>query len=145
MTFKNEYIPPLEQETSEFLKKAREILHTGYSKHDKWTVDREREMGLVRQGRGHSLDSANEDYWGFIDYKGSYSFTTWTLSQSEISSEEIAITRQIGFKSREGLSKPDTETITCIKEALREHKDYGVVSDYQRCQLTLIDGNGKEI
>jgi len=30
MAFKNEYVPPLEQETSEFLKRAREILRTGH-------------------------------------------------------------------------------------------------------------------
>ena len=145
MAFKNEYVPPLEQETSEFFSRAQKILNVMAERRSKWTVDRERDMALVRQGKGHSLDSANEDYWGFIDRKGVYSFTTWILSQSEISSEEIAITRQIGFKSGEGLSKPDTETITYIKEALREHKDYGVISDYLRCQLTLIDGNGQEI
>jgi hypothetical protein len=102
-------------------------------------------MALARSGGGHSLDSANEDYWSFIDRKGRYSFTTYLRSKSEISSEEIAITRQIGFRMWEGLSKPDIETIACIKEALREHKDYGVISDYKGCQLTLIDSNGKEI
>jgi hypothetical protein len=40
MAFKNEYVPPLEQESSGFLKKARETLRTGYSKYDAWTVDR---------------------------------------------------------------------------------------------------------
>lgn len=50
MAFKNEYVPPLEQETSEFLKKARETLRTGYSKYDTWTVDRERDMVLFRRG-----------------------------------------------------------------------------------------------
>ena len=52
MAFKNEYVPPLEQETSEFLKKARETLRTGYSKYDAWTVDRERDMVLFRRGGG---------------------------------------------------------------------------------------------
>lgn len=141
MAFKNEYVPPLEQETSEFLKKARETLRTGYSKYDAWTVDRERDMALVRQGGGHSLDSATEDYWGFIDRKGKHSFTTWLLSKSEISSEEIAITRQIGLES----SEPDTGTIACIKEALRAYKDWGVSSNYKRARLTLLDSNGKEI
>lgn len=52
MTFKNEFVPPLEQETSEFLKKAREILRTGHTNYDQWTVDREREMVLFRRGGG---------------------------------------------------------------------------------------------
>lgn len=141
MAFKSEYVPPLEQETSEFFRRAQKTLNVMSERRSKWTVDRERDMALVRQGGGHSLDSANEDYWGFIDCKGVYSFTTWLLSESAISSEEIAVTRQIGLES----SQPDTETIACIKEALREHKDYGVISDYKRCQLTLIDSNGKEI
>lgn len=52
MTFKNEFVPPLEQETSEFFKKAREILRTGHTNYDQWTVDREREMVLFRRGGG---------------------------------------------------------------------------------------------
>jgi hypothetical protein len=107
----------------------------------KWTVDRERDMVLFRSGGGHSLESAGEDYWGFLDRNRKYSFTTWLLSKSEISSEEIAITRQIGFES----SQPDAETISCIREALLEHKDWGVISDYEHAQLTLIDCDGKEI
>lgn len=50
MVFNNEYVLPPEQETSGFLKKAREILRTGYSKYDAWTVDREREMVLLHRG-----------------------------------------------------------------------------------------------
>lgn len=145
MAFKNEYVPPLEQETAEFFRRAQKILNVTPERRSKWTVDRERDMVLFRRGGGHSLDSANEDYWTFIDRKGSYSFTTWLLSESKVSAEEIAITRQIGFQKCEGWSDPDAETIACIKEALREHKDYGVISDYKRCQLTLIDSNGKEI
>lgn len=52
MVFNNEYVLPPEQETSGFLKKAREILRTGYSKYDAWTVDREREMVLLHRGGG---------------------------------------------------------------------------------------------
>ncbi len=36
MTFKNEYVLPLEQETSEFLKKALEALRMEFSKIGKW-------------------------------------------------------------------------------------------------------------
>ena len=39
-----------------------------------------------------------------------------------------------------GLSAPDAEALAHFKEALREYKDYGVVSDYKRCRLTLVDG-----
>ncbi len=146
MAFKNEYVLPLEQETSEFFKQAQKTLkHASAELRSKWTVDRERDMVLFREGGGHSMDDYDREIWSFLDRNGVYSFGTTLLSQSEISSEEIALTRQIGFKSREGLSKPDTETIACIKEALREHKDYGVISDYKRCQLILIDSNGKEI
>ncbi len=141
MAFKNEYVLPLEQETSEFFIRAQKTLNASSKRRSKWTVDRERNMVLFRQGGGHSLDSANEDYWSFMDCKGKYSFTTWLLSESEVSSEEIAIKRQIGLEA----SPPDAETIACIKEALREHKDYGVISDYKHCQLTLIDSNGKPI
>ena len=59
MVFKNEYVPPLEQETSEFLKNAREMLRTGYSKYDAWTVDREKDMVLLYVGGGRDLESAN--------------------------------------------------------------------------------------
>ncbi|MDO8892009.1 MAG: hypothetical protein Q7V00_09220 [Sulfurimicrobium sp.] len=91
------------------------------------------------------MESAGEDYWGFLDHKGKYSINTELLSKSEISPEEIAITRSFSYVIGPGRIAPDTETIACIKEALREHKDYGVISDYKRCQLTLIDSNGKEI
>ncbi len=141
MAFKNEYVPPLEQETSEFFRQAQKTLNAMAERRSKWTLDHERDMVLFRSGGGHSMESAGEDYWGFIDRKGKYSFTTWILLESEISSEENAITRQIGLES----SQPDTETIACIKEALREYKDWGVSSNYKRAQLTLLDSNGKEI
>ena len=145
MTFKNEYIPPLELESSEFLKKVRETLRTGYSKHDKWTVDRERDMVLFRRGGGHSLESHNEDYWSFIDTSGEYCCDTTLLSTRRMSQDEVAITRSIGFRG--GTSNvPDAKALDCIKEALREYKDWGVISDYCRCKLTLIDAiTGKEI
>jgi hypothetical protein len=146
MAFKNEYVPPLEQETSEFLKKAREILHTGYSKYDKWTVDRERDMVLLSRGGGHSIEDHNKEIWSFLDQKGKYFICTERLSQTEISPEEIAITRSFSYMTGGDDIAPDAGTIACVKEALREYKDWGVVSDYQRCQLTLIDARtGREI
>ena len=50
MTFKNEYVPPLEQETSEFFSRAQKILSVMAEKRSKWTLDREREMVLVLKG-----------------------------------------------------------------------------------------------
>ncbi|MDO8891693.1 MAG: hypothetical protein Q8N54_01610 [Sulfurimicrobium sp.] len=141
MAFKNEYVLPLEQETSEFFGRAQKALNVTVERRSSWTVDRERDMALARSGGGHSLESEGEDYWSFLDRKGKYSFTTWLLSKTEISREEIAITRQIGLEA----SPPDTETIACIKEALREYKDWGISSNYKRAQLTLLDSNGKEI
>jgi hypothetical protein len=146
MTFKNEYIPPIEQETSEFAKQARKTLNTGHTSRDSWTVDRERDMVLSRTGGGHSLDSYNEDYWSFLDHKGEYSITTRLVSKSEISPQEIAITRSFSYSLGPRVIEPDAVTIACIKEALTEHKDWGRASDYKICKLTLIDSRtGKEI
>ncbi|MFZ5557166.1 MAG: hypothetical protein ACOZDY_10675 [Pseudomonadota bacterium] len=147
MAFKNEYVPPLEQEASEFFRKARETLRTGHSKHDKWTVDRERDMVLFYKGGGREIEEANHSLWAFVDRKGYYVFGTNRLSQTEISPEEIAIAYEMrGFWKGDRYSSPDNATIANIKEALREYKDWGVVSDYKRCQLTLIDARtGKEI
>ena len=145
MAFVNEYIPPIEQETSEFLKKARETLRTGASKFDRWTVDRDSDRVLFRRGGGHDIDSCNEDYWSFLDGDSEYSVDTELLSSTEISPGTIAITRSIGFRG-EAIASPDAECIARIKDALREYKDWGVISDYQHCQLTLIDARtGKEI
>jgi hypothetical protein len=94
MAFVNELIPPIEQETSVFARQARKTLNTGHSQFDTWTIDREREMVLFKDGSGHSLDSHDEDWWSFIDKNGRYSVDTKLLSKVEISSEEIAITRR---------------------------------------------------
>lgn len=147
MAFKNEYIPPLEQETSEFLKNARETMRAGYYERDKWTVDREREMVLKFVSSGHEMESAHQGIWRFMDRKGYYAFTTEELKKQEISPDEIAITYELGlFTGSSPYVLPDAETIACIKEALSEYKDWGVISDYKRCQLTLIDARtGKEI
>jgi hypothetical protein len=145
MTFKNEYIPPIEQETSEFAKQARKTLNTGHSQFDRWTIDREREMVLFKDGSGHSLDSHTEDYWSFISSKAKYSCDTNLISKAEISSDEIAITRSISFRG-DPANYPDAETLKCIEAALREYKDWGVKSDYKNCRLTLLSVlTGKEI
>ncbi len=146
MAFNNEYVLPPEQETSGFLKKAREILRTGYSKYDAWTVDREREMVLLHRGGGHSMESKDHDNWSFLDRKGKYFIGTECLSKSEISPEEIEIARSFYCMVGGGDIAPDAETITAIKEVVREYKDWGVISDYKSCQLTLIDARtGEEV
>jgi hypothetical protein len=65
----------------------------------------------------------------------------------ELSNEVIAITYKIlGIVKEEKLISVDADMKAKIKEALRERKDWGVISQYSDCQLTLIDGtNGKEI
>ncbi len=147
MPFKNEYVPPPEQETSEFLRNARETLRTGYSKYDSWTVDREEGMVLFHEGSGHELEDANHDLWRFIDREGYYLFGTDKLSSSKNSPEEIVISYKLKyFRSGERYAQPNTETLLRIKDALHEYKDWGVISDYKRCQITLIDARtGKEV
>lgn len=146
MAFKNEYIPPVENETSDFLKSAREILRTGYGSQDRWVVDRDRDMVLFRRGGGHSLESHDEDYWTFLDQSGRYLCDTTLLSKKEISEDEVAIVRSISFQSGGEIKKPDIYIVKIIKEALQEYKDWGVKSDYEHCSLTLINAlTGEEI
>jgi len=146
MTFKNEYVLVNEPEASEFFKSAREILRTDYSKHDTWTVDRDNEMVLFRTGSGNGMESAGEDYWAFIDQKGRYLCDTTLISKLEISADEISIIRSISFRSGKNWSNPDAINVACIKDALREYKDWGVISEYKSCRLTLINAfTGKQI
>ena len=144
MAFKNEHVLPLEQETSEFFRKAQKTINVTYEIRSQWTIDRERDMALVHRGGGHSMEDYNEENWSFLDRKGLYYINTERLSQSVISPEEIAITRSIYFMTGGSDIVPDAETIACIKEALHEFKDYGVISDYNRCRLTLIDARTKK-
>ena len=133
MAFKNEYVPPLEQETSEFLKKTREILRTGYSKYDAWTVDRENNRVLFYSGCGHEIDDNDQEYWEFLDGNDFYSFITKKVHHSLVSEgppKKIAITRDILFfrdgKLYKGL--PNDQTIQLIKEAFWVYGRSGVVS-----------------
>lgn len=143
MAFKNEYVPPLEQETSEFLKKAREMLRTGHKKNDAWTVDRENNRVLKRTGRGHEIDDREEEYWTFLDGEDRYSFTTKELNYSLVSEgtpNKIAMTRDI-LCFRDGAiykGLPDTRTLKHIKEAFDEHGAYCMASKNDECQHTLL-------
>lgn len=133
MAFKNEYVPPLEQETSEFFKRARDILRTGHKKNDAWTVDRERNQVLFYSGGGHEIDDHDEEYWQFLDGGGRYSFTTKEVSYSLISEgspKQIALTRDIlsfrGGDQYKGL--PDDKTLKQIKEAFLVYGRSGIIS-----------------
>ena len=150
MTFKNEYIPPIEQETSGFLKTARETLRTGYSKFDSWAVDRDREMVLIRMGGGRrEIGDYNSDLWGWIDHGGYYVFSMEQVSRVEVSPQEVAITYRLkDFWQGERYSVPSTETIACIKEALHTDGTSYLFNPeaFKRCLLTLIDSaTGQEI
>ncbi|MEW5756029.1 MAG: hypothetical protein AB1810_06965 [Pseudomonadota bacterium] len=144
MTFKNEYIPPLEQETSEFLKKARQILRPGNKKLDSWTVDRENSRVLTCSGRGRE-EGYGEEYWQYLDESGRYSFTTKKVHHSLISEgppRKVAITRDIlsfrGGEAFKGL--PDAETMQRIKEAFQVYGRNGIVSQEKNvvCLHTLL-------
>ena len=148
MAFKNEYVPPLEQETSEFFRQARETLRTGYSQYDAWTVDREREMVLLYRGSGHSMEDRNEEAWSFIDRKGRYFICTTLLSKCEVSPDEIAISRSFSFMTGGDRIAPNPATVACIKEALNEHSRRYLfdLEHYKFCQLKVVDAvTGKEI
>ena len=148
MAFKNEYIPPLEDETSEFLKQARVKLNTGFGKFDSWTVDRENNMVLLHGGSGHDMDSYNYDFWLFIDRRGRYRLITVLLSKTNLSPDEIAITRKFNYTEGVNVDVPDEQSISHIKEALRESSRQHIfnLEAFKRSHLTLIDAHtGKEI
>lgn len=133
MSFKNEYVPPLEQETSEFFRKARETLRTGQCKSDAWTVARENNRGLFRSGCGHEIDDYDEEYWDFLDGDDRYSFTTKEISRKVVEAgppKRIALTRDIlyfwGHAPYKGL--PDTLLIQEIKEAFRAYGGFSATS-----------------
>lgn len=143
MAFKNEYVPPLEQEASEFFKKAREILRKGYLKNDAWTVDRENDRVLCRTGRGHEIDDRDEEYWSYLDKNDRYAFTTRSVTYSRVSEgppERTAMTRDVLYfmsgEPHKGL--PDVQVIQRIKEAFETYGAYGMASQDEECQHTLL-------
>lgn len=133
MAFQNEYIPPVEKETSDFLKQARKILQTGYYESDDWTVDRECNRVLTRTGGGHEINDHDQDYWEYLDETGHYSFTTREVTRSLVSAgppRTVAITRDIirFWKSEVFKGLPDEKTIQLIKEAFLVYGRGGIVS-----------------
>ncbi len=177
MTFRNEYTPPLAQPIeSVVLAKAREFFSLGHSWHSSWTVDYQRESALVHRGSTRNPEGSNEDFWAYMDSKGHYSFTTEELSRSASVSEttqnsstvtrrdywefarnerhalrnaEVIVTYKLrGFYAANGWSVPDLESLSFIKEALRERERRFIfdLEAFAGCQLTLIDSRtGNEI
>lgn len=149
MAFKNEYVPPLEQETSEFFRRARETLRTGHKRDDDWTVDRENNRVLFRSGSGHEIDNYEEEYWRFLDGEDRYSFTTKTINRKVVDAgppRKIALTRDIllflGHPPFKGL--PDDLVIQEIKSAFREYGANCMASKETEFLHTLL-WNGEEV
>lgn len=149
MAFKNEYIPPVQQETSEFLKKARETLRTGHKKNDAWTVDRENDRVLFYSGCGHEIDDHDEEYWQYLDANDRYSFTTKRVERKVIAAgppKIIALTRDIlhfwGGELYSGL--PGEQTLQHIREAFQVYGAYCMSSMDEECQHTLL-GSGEVV
>lgn len=143
MSFKNEYVPPLEQETSEFFRKARELLRTGHYKNDAWTVDRANNRVLKRTGRGHEIDDRDQEYWEYLEGDSRYAFTTKEVVYRLVSDgppKKIAVTRDIlyfmGGKLSEGT--PDQQVIKRIEEAFQVHGGHCMASQEEECQHTLL-------
>lgn len=143
MTFKSEYVPKLEDEKSELLLHARSKLRLGHLSTDQWTVDRENDMALVRTGRGHEIDDHDEEYWTFLHGDDTYHFDTSLLNSQELSGKRIHLERTISFRATVGSSQPNDRVLQYIKSALRAYKDYGVISDYESCELVLINHRGE--
>ena len=149
MSFKNEFVPLLDQEHSEFFRKVRKSLHTGFTTYDCWTVDRERDMVLFHEGSGHDIESASYDLWAYIDRKGHYVFGTDRLSRTEGPAQSLVISYRLrGFWGGNRYSTPDAATLASIKEALRESSRWYLSNPeaFTRCELTLVDGStGQEL
>ncbi len=145
MKFHNEYVPKIEDETSDVLKAVCKKLHMGLDSTDKWTVESNREMVLIKTGRGHDIDSQNEEYWSFFEGTSEYRFMTKLLQRREISSKHVYLERSIRFMMGFDFSEPNDAVLKRIKDALIAHKDFGVISRFDTCELVLVDANGEVI
>ena len=143
MAFKNEYVPPLEQETSEFFRVARETLRTGRNKDDEWTVDRDNNRALKCTGGGHEIDDHDEEYWKYLDGDDCYGFTTKQLNYSLVSEgppKAIAVTRDILFFKGGHPCKgiPTNLVIQDIRAAFHVYGGGGMVSPHDVYEHTLL-------
>ncbi len=137
MTFKNEYVPSVEQETSEFFRNARDILRISSSQFNRWTIDREREIILYRRGGGGHEDPTT-DYWSFLNADGEHQIVTEELERSPVSPDEIAVTLSLGLRG--DLDRYTNEVLICIKEAFSEYTRWHLFNPeaFKHCQLKLI-------
>lgn len=140
MTFKNEYVPPLEEETSAFLKVAREVLNTGHNKYDEWTVDRARKIALFRTGSGRE-DAKGQEYWIFLVSSEKYRITTNLVSKENVSSSQISMTMSFSFAQGNSYGAPNDETVKLLKEALEEHGRWHLFNPkaYDQVDLVLLN------
>lgn len=141
MTFKNEYVPKPEEEASEYFKAAREALQKTVIYFDKWAVDRQNNMALVRAGCGSDRDSANQEYWRFIEAQRVYGFSTRLLAKRKISEKVLHLERSITFHA----PAPEASLVPHIKAALQAFGDWGVISDYESFELVLKTTAGKAV
>ncbi len=142
MTLRNEFVPTLEEERSEFFRIARAKFCLGFVPSDKWTVDRSKDRVLLLAGRGHDIDSKDEEYWRYLDETGEYRFMTKLLESWEISKTRVHLKRSIRFNGGFELADPTDIIIQRIQDALTVCKDYGVISRYESCDLELISAKG---
>jgi len=149
MSFKNEFAPPLEQESSEFFKNARRKFNIGHTDYDRWTVDRTHESALIHQGSGREIESANHDIWEYIDTNGYYVFSTEKTSEEKTNNDTINTTYILnGFWEGDAYSTPTPASLIQIKNALREYSRWHLFNPeaFSHSHITLIDGtNGGEI
>lgn len=148
MPFQNEYSPPLEKEPPGALRNARERLK-GIHSIEAWAVDRTNQQALYCSGRGHDIDSRDEEYWCFLDGETYYRFVTRLISQTRITKgppEVISITRDImSFWSGEQYAgMPDARTMQSIKEAFRVYGGYCMASRDIQCTHILL-WNGEPV
>jgi hypothetical protein len=149
MAFKNEYIPPIEQETSEFAKQARKTFNKGHSKFDRWTIDRERQIALIHIGSGRKdPGDSNAELWELVDEDGYFVFSMDRIAYVKMNSDHVSITyKLLGFWAGERYSKPSEKTFHRIKEALVEHgKSYMFeMYAYKSCDLKFINSMKGEV
>lgn len=149
MSFKNEFAPSLEQENSEFFRKALEKFNIGHTQYDRWTVDRTHQGALVHKGSGREIESANHDTWAYIDPDGHYVFSTEKTSEEKNSPEAVKTTYVLnGFWEGDAYSTPKPASLIQIKNALREYGRWHLFNPeaFSHSHITLIDGkNGGEI
>ena len=143
MTFQNEAISQVEDEKSEFFRATRDKMRLGFVSGDQWTVDRSRNMALVRVGAGHDVDSKDEEYWSFLEGGREYRFRTRQLVMRSDSKQALHMKRSIRFLVAAGFSEPNDAVNQAIKAALTAYKDFGALSSHDSCELVLTTDDGE--